>query len=293
LSWALTFHKSQGITAEEGCVVSFDGTHSATTVSKLGLAFVAWTRATRWEKMAFHKLPLLEHFVAARLTREFVSRGAFESNADHHAAKFFQRRGVSVESLVEAHQGHFTEAMDANEGREASKAELADLRTMLLTEGVAPVSPSIVNYSKEHAGQKNSGLWSFVASFRAQQQKKKAPGSASAAPKQKPRQRPSSNPEDGAAETEASAMAEESARQSMVDMGFSLVDITMALERSDFQFREALLLLLNGLDQHRTKFDRDQSDRFRRHTVKKTLTPKNEAALFGRSVSSQYEQRMT
>ena len=50
LSWALTFHKSQGITAEEGCVVSFDGALSTTAVSKLGAAFVAWTRANRWEK---------------------------------------------------------------------------------------------------------------------------------------------------------------------------------------------------------------------------------------------------
>ena len=33
-------------------------------MSKLGLAFVAWTRATRWEKW--------------RLTREFASRSAFE-----------------------------------------------------------------------------------------------------------------------------------------------------------------------------------------------------------------------
>ena len=71
LAWALTFHKSQGITAEEGCVVSFDGARALQTVSKLGLAFVTWTRATRWEKMAFHKLPPLADFVAARLTWEF------------------------------------------------------------------------------------------------------------------------------------------------------------------------------------------------------------------------------
>ena len=31
-------------------MVSFDGALSAIAVSKLGLAFVAWTRATRWEK---------------------------------------------------------------------------------------------------------------------------------------------------------------------------------------------------------------------------------------------------
>ena len=36
--------------AEEGCVVSSDGALSTTAGSKLGLAFVAWARATRWEK---------------------------------------------------------------------------------------------------------------------------------------------------------------------------------------------------------------------------------------------------
>ena len=60
LAWALTIHKSQGITAHEGCIVSFDGVHGSSSVSKLGLAFVAWTRATTWAKMAFHKLPRLD-----------------------------------------------------------------------------------------------------------------------------------------------------------------------------------------------------------------------------------------
>ena len=40
--------------------------------------------ATQWEKMAFHKLPLLIHFVAVRFTREFASREMFcETNGEH------------------------------------------------------------------------------------------------------------------------------------------------------------------------------------------------------------------
>ena len=151
LCWALTFHKSQGITAEEGCVVSFEGAYGPGAASKLGLASVAWTRATRWEKMAFHKLPQLEDFVVARLTHEFASRSVFENKADDLVEIFLQQRGLSVESLVAAHQTH-VKAMEAKKGRGASEAELDDLRTMLSAHGVTPVSHSIASYSKERAG---------------------------------------------------------------------------------------------------------------------------------------------
>ena len=130
LSWALTFHKSQGITAEEGCVVSFDGARGSQTVSKLVLAFVAWTRATMWEKMAFHKLPPLEDVVAAHLTREFAARCAFESKADDLAVEFLQQHGMTVEPLVHAHEDHF-KAVEAKMGGQATDAELADLRAMV------------------------------------------------------------------------------------------------------------------------------------------------------------------
>lgn len=97
-------------------------------------------------------------------------------------------------------------------------------------------------------------------------------------------------PQPGSASTSAGAVA--SPRQSMVDMGFSSADITAALRRSDFAFGQALLLLPNGLDEHRTNIDRQQSERFRCHVLQKVLTPKDEGALIGSSVFSQYKQRM-
>ena len=297
LSWALTFHKSQGITAEEGCVISFDGARGAHTVSKLGLAFVAWTRATRWEKMAFHKLPPLEEFIAARLTREFAARSNFESKADYMFAAFLQKCGMSMESLVQAHENHFKATVAKEEGREASHAELVDLHAMMTATGVAPVSDSIVSYSQQRVGQKTAGLWSFVASFRADKRKTKTPGPASAASRAQQTE-PSScteveapTPAEDAAVAVASAAAEDAARQTMVNMGFDVVHITAALEQTGFAFGPALVLLLNGLDQQRTRTDGQQRERFRRHGLQ-TVATRQVKDLTGNSVFSQYTQRV-
>ena len=84
-----TIHKSQGITAQEGTIVSFDGSKGRASVAKLGLAFVAWTRATSWSRVGFHKLPPFADFLAARLTREFSARADFEQKADALFVKLF------------------------------------------------------------------------------------------------------------------------------------------------------------------------------------------------------------
>jgi hypothetical protein len=78
----------------------------------------------------------------------------------------------------------------------------------------------------------------------------------------------------------------------MVDMGFRSVDITVALERSDFAFGPALLLFLNGLDTHRHLIDKKQSERFRRQCLPSVISPKNEKELIGTSVFIRYRQRM-
>ena len=58
-------------------------------------------------------------------------------------------------------------------------------------------------------------------------------------------------------------VAEDMAAHTMVGMGFNVADVTNALEQTSFVFGKALLLLLNGLDAQRTKYD--TQERFRRH----------------------------
>ena len=104
LAWALTIHKSQGITAHEGCIVSFAGCRGPNPVGKLGMAFVAWARVTNWASMAFHKLPPLTDFLSARLTKDFFARAEFESKADAMFARLLERRGTSPEALLAEHE---------------------------------------------------------------------------------------------------------------------------------------------------------------------------------------------
>ena len=71
-------------------------------------------------------------------------------------------------------------------------------------------------------------------------------------------------------------------------MGFPVADITTALEHTSFCFSDALLLLLNGLDEQRTKYD--ARSRFRRHGLRvvKHIDCK---ALGAESVVAHYTQR--
>ena len=106
--------------------------------------------------------------MAARLTREFEARSNFEQKADSMLAHMLERRGVSPETLLLAHEEHLTARLRAQEHRAPSDAELADLRSMLATEGVSPVSNSVTQYCAQKTGRKGAGLWSCVASFRAE-----------------------------------------------------------------------------------------------------------------------------
>ena len=140
-------------------------------MNKLGLAFVAWTHTKTWAKMAFHKLPRFEDFLSARLTKEFEARSTFESKADALFTAFLERRGMTEDALVVEHEIHYKRIVADEKGRAASDEELADLRAMLSTHGVAPVTDSVKKYCAQKTGRKAEGLWSFVASFRVEKKK--------------------------------------------------------------------------------------------------------------------------
>jgi len=106
LAWALTFHKSQGITALEGTIISFKGARMRSAVSRPGLAFVGWTRATTWAKVAFQSLPPFEDFLAIRLQQDFKARTFFESTADELHDSLLRRRGITEEMQIQGHHEH-------------------------------------------------------------------------------------------------------------------------------------------------------------------------------------------
>ena len=176
----------------------------------------------------------MEDFLSARLTKEFEARSAFERKADDLFIAFLQRRGMTEDALLLEHETHYKTTVAEREQRVASDEELADLRAMLSTHGVAPVTDSVKKYCAQKTGRKAEGLWSFVASFRAEKKK-----TDKAQQKRQPKGRSTgARGEEGGADDDVEpkklfnedAVAEDMAAQTMVDMGFSEADITNALE---------------------------------------------------------------
>ena len=97
----------------------------------MGLAFVGWTRATKWSKIAFESLPPIDHFLSVRMQADFKNRARFEEEADRLHDALLQQRGISEQSHLQAHQEHFRKGMHLAEARAVMPHELADIAIML------------------------------------------------------------------------------------------------------------------------------------------------------------------
>ena len=167
LAWAMTLHKAQGITAHEGTIISFKNARMPKPASKMGLAFVGWTRATKWSKIAFESLPPLDHFLSVRLQADFKNRERFEADADCLHDALLQQRGILEEDHLRAHQEHFSKSVRYSEARAATPQELEDIVNMLSQRGVAPVSESVMAWAHAERGRSSGlGMTAIVDAFR-------------------------------------------------------------------------------------------------------------------------------
>jgi len=163
----MTIHKSQGINAEEGTIVSFKGAKMPKPVAQLGFAFVAWTRATLWSKMGFESLPPLEDFLAVRQQKAFQARCVFEVAADDLHDAFLLRRRISAQQQLEDHRQHLRKSLLESSGREPTDLEFEDLAAMLRTRGVLPLSESVRAWMSGHVGRTSgSGLTAMLTACR-------------------------------------------------------------------------------------------------------------------------------
>jgi hypothetical protein len=167
LAWALTFRKSQGITAQEGTVISFKDVKIPKLASKMGLAFVGWTRATTWNKIVFECLPPIDHFPAVRLQPTFTIRCRFEEKADRLHDAFLQGHRVDEQDHIRAHRENFARQLRAAESREPTAYEVDDIAHMLNQRGVAPVSERIFAWARQQTGRTSGlGMTAIVDAFR-------------------------------------------------------------------------------------------------------------------------------
>ena len=123
----------------------------------VGWAFVAWTRATSWKRVAFRSLPPVDDFLAVRQRKEFHARSLFEAKADSLHDLFLRDAGISAEDHLQAHRQHFAEGLWAREQRTPDSHEIEDLAAMLSHRGVLPVSDSMNSWLHDKVGKK-SGL---------------------------------------------------------------------------------------------------------------------------------------
>lgn len=178
LAYALTIHKAQGLSLFEGAVVDLQVSNpKRNPVAGMGIAFVAWTRVTTWQRLAFRNLPQFADFLAVRQTKDFQLRESFESWADAAHDRFMESRGMSPCDEEEQHLKHFRHCVRRDTGLEPTPAEVDDLVGMLRQRGVLPIPPSLIESARQRLGGTDKvSMAQVVAAFRGSRQVLKGDG---------------------------------------------------------------------------------------------------------------------
>ena len=299
LAWALTIHKSQGITAPEGTLISFEGSRMPRAASKPGLAFVGWTRATTWEKVVFQKLPPIEDFLAVRMQSDFKARTVFEAEADKFHDELLLRHGITESAHIADHQEHLKRVIKARDGRAATQAELDDVASMLKCRGVAPM-PTCIQEHLQQRGKVTStnGIWGICMAFRADTSARKEarkhlaqsnrPSLGSRFDARNYISQELTKAADAHCEEAPPLDDEEECNwcaAAIASLGFDEDLVTRILEENDFSFPKTLSYFMNGMDSAR------DVTRFRRHTRKKVVCGINVEKLASVAVRNEYIER--
>jgi DNA replication protein DnaC len=171
LSWAMTVHKSQGITAKEGIVIDFHVGKNRNPVASAGLAFVAFTRAEKFERVAFRNLPPFQHFLAPRNSKEFHNRVVYEKSAAEFAEAFtFKFRGWTLQEEYDEHIAWSS----ARAGADLDQLVRKDIRDALFSKGVVPMDPDVLQWLQEEAQLGRTATMADIArAFRGHRPKQK------------------------------------------------------------------------------------------------------------------------
>ena len=172
LSWALTVHKCQGITSEEGTVFNMEVSKKRNPIRTAGLAFVGFTRTRGFDKFAVQALPPLRDFYEMRKTADFKNRVEFEAVARcNHERFLLETTGMSLEDEYQAHaEREKNKRLDGDAAM--SDDELEILRQQLLKSGVADPDPAIVKHlQQEGIVLRGATLAEVASSFRGSRKK--------------------------------------------------------------------------------------------------------------------------
>ena len=130
---------------------------------ELGLAFVAWTRVTCFERLAFKCLPDLPAFYTLRKSPDFKCREIFEAQtAQRHKEYLMRTKSIGLEDELQLH----VQRWEQNEGRSMEPCHVKDLREKLFQDGLLQPDQATLDECARVTGlEKGATLAHIVHSF--------------------------------------------------------------------------------------------------------------------------------